>query len=355
MPLIDIRELSNYQELRMGDPGYHPAMLRYELAGRRELSWNTDAEVPVPGEGEVLVKVGANSLCNRSDLAYFHYYGLRDHCATGCFGHEIAGTVAAVGQAVRRVRPGDRVFVRTPLTSGLAEYALAREIAVGRLPDDIPFEQGSILQLLPLAVHATRGVRLGDRVAILGQGPVGLMTLQVTKLRGATEVVVLDLDDWRLKRAAALGADRCVRNEPGADPTGHLAADFDVAIEAVGTPATSNACVRLVRREGLVVFLGTHHIDTHVAFDMVEWEKKGLRVHTAAEPTDVARAEAMRVAERLAAAGRIRLAGLLTHQFPLTELPAALRLLSANRTLAPEGAEEYPGPPPKVLKVAIRP
>jgi threonine dehydrogenase-like Zn-dependent dehydrogenase len=181
------------------------------------------------------------------------------------------------------------------------------------------------------------------------------MTLQVAKARGAAEVVVLDLDDWRLERSAALGADRLVRNEPGADPAGGLTGDFDVAIEAVGTPATANACVRLVRPEGLVVLLGTHHVDTHVTFDLVEWEKKGLRVHTAAEPTDVARAAAMRVAERLVGAGRIRLDELLTHQFPLTELPAALDLLSASRTLAPEGAEEHPGPPPKVLKVAIRP
>jgi L-iditol 2-dehydrogenase len=333
--------------------GYHPAMRRYELIGRRTLRWNPDAPAPRPAAGQVLVEVGANSLCNRSDLAYYHYYGLRDHCATGCFGHEIAGTVAAVGPGVVRAAPGDRVFVRTPLTSGLAQFALAREVAIGRLPDAISFEHGSMLQLLPLAVHATRGVRLGDRVAIVGQGPVGQITLQVVKLRGAAEVVVFDLDEWRLRRSAEAGADHCVRNDPGGDPAGDLGGDFDVAIEAVGTPATANACVRLVRPEGLVVFLGTHHIDTHVTFDMVEWEKKGIRVHTAAEPTDVARAAAMAVAERLAAAGRIHLERLLTHRFPLEELPAAIDLLSASRTLRPEGEEVLAGPPPQVLKVAI--
>jgi L-iditol 2-dehydrogenase len=330
-------------------------MRRYELVGRRELRLTEDAPVPVPGDGEVLVAVASNSVCNRSDLAYFHYYGMRDHCTTGCFGHEIAGTVAAVGSGVRSVRPGQRVFIRTPLTSGYAEYALAREIAVGHLPDAVPFDQGSILQLLPLAVHATRGVRLGDRVAIIGQGPVGLMALQVVKLRGAADVVVFDLDAWRLECSALLGAGRCVANQPAADPTGGLAGDFDVAIEAVGTPATANACVRLARQNGLVVFLGTHHVDTHVTFDMVSWEKKGLRIHTSAEPTDEARAGAMRVAQRLVDAGRIRLAELLTHVLPLDDLPKAIELLSASRTLAPEGEERYTGPPKQVLKVAICP
>jgi threonine dehydrogenase-like Zn-dependent dehydrogenase len=330
-------------------------MRKYELVGRQSLRLKENVEIPRPAEGEVLVRVGSNSICNRSDLAYYHYYGLRDHCATGCFGHEIAGSVEAIGDGVRRVRPGERVFVRTPLTSGYADFALAREIAVGRLPDEVPFEQGSALQLLPLAVHATRGVRLGDRVAIVGQGPVGLMALQVAKLRGAAEVAVFDLDEWRLTRSSQLGADRLVHNRPGADPAGDLAGHFDVAIEAVGTPATANACVRLVRPAGLVVFLGTHHVDTHVTFDMVAWEKKGLRVHTSAEPTDEARAAAMHTAQRLVDTERIRLAEITTHVFPLVDLPKAIALLSASRTLAPEGAEIYAGPPERVLKVAVVP
>jgi L-iditol 2-dehydrogenase len=330
-------------------------MRQYELVANRMLRLNEHAQVPVPKDGEVVVKVGANSVCNRSDLAYFHYYGLREHCTNGCFGHEIAGTVAVVGNGVSRVEPGQRVFIRTPLTSGYADYALAREIAVGHLPEDVPFDQGSILQLLPLAVHATRGVRLGDRVAIIGQGPVGLMALQLVKLRGAGEAVVFDLDDWRLRRSSLLGADRCIVNAPGGDPASDLAGEFDVAIEAVGTPATANACVRLVRQAGLVVFLGTHHVDTQVTFDMVSWEKKGVRIHTAAEPTDTARGEAMRVAQRLIDAGRIRLAELLTHEFSLADLPEAIELLSANRTLAPEGEESYAGPPEHVLKVAVTP
>jgi L-iditol 2-dehydrogenase len=285
---------------------------------------------------------------------YYHYLGQRDHCAQGCFGHEIAGTVEAVGAHVTATVPGRRVFVRTPITSGFAEFALAREVAIGRLPDQIPFEQGAILQLLPLAVHATRGVRLADRVAILGQGPVGMMTLQVAARRGAAEIVVADLDPWRLERSARLGADRTVL-VPGEDiDWTRLGQDFDVAIDAVGTPGTANACVGLVRHNGLVMFLGTHHVDTHVSFDLIAWEKKGLRVHTAAETTDPDRAAAMTVAERLASS--IALAPLLTESYPLERLPAAIKRLSASRILFPTGTADTPvGPPPHTIKLAIVP
>ena len=337
-------------------------MRRMELVGRRTIRLVRDLPVPEPAPGEVLVRVGACTVCNRSDLVYYHWLGRREHCAAGRFGHEVAGTVAAVGAGVTRIGPGGRVFLRTPLTSGYADYALAREVAVGTLPDSVPFEQGAILQLLPLAVHATRGVRLGDRVAILGQGPVGLMALQVARLRGAAEVVSADLDPWRLERSRLFGADRILLVEPpAAESAGALAGlgdDFDVAIDAVGTPVTVQACVDRVRQNGLVVLLGTHHIDTRVTFDLVQWERKGLRVHTSAEPTDAARATAMTIAEQLAARRpeTLHLPQLLTHVFSLAELQQALDHLSASPVLSPEGE---PGPhllpPPQTLKVAIRP
>lgn len=332
-------------------------MRRYELVGKQQITLDEDVPTPRPGHGEVLVRVGACTICNRSDLVYYHYLGERAHCATGCFGHEIAGTVAAVGPGVGRFEPGQRVFVRTPLTSGYADFALARQVSVGRLPDAIPFEQGAILQLLPLAVHATRGVRLGDRVAIVGQGPVGLMAAQVARLRGAVEIAVADLDPWRLERSVAVGVTRALHADGTAADLRRLGDDFDVAIEAVGTPGTANACVDLVRPNGLVVFLGTHHVDTTVAFDLVTWERKGLRIHTAAEPTDPDRAAAIAVAERLAAAGRIDTASLLTDVLPLTELPSAIERLSASRTLYPADTASPPhtGPPPTTLKIAITP
>ncbi|MFJ9034308.1 zinc-binding dehydrogenase [Streptomyces sp. NPDC102274] len=331
-------------------------MRRYELVGRREIQLVTNAPVPVPGPLEVLVRVRACTVCNRSDLAYFHYHGLRDHCAQGCYGHEIAGVVEAVGPGVTRVVSSQRVFLRTPLTTGYAEFALAREIAVGALPDAVPFAQGAILQLLPLAVHATRGIQLGDRVVVLGQGPVGLMALRIAALRGASHITAIDLDDWRLERSSLLGADVTHRVNGSAQQLLSMDGNFDVAIDAVGTPTTLNECVRLVRQNGLVVMLGTHHVDTRVTVDLVTWERKGLRVHSSAEPLDNARAEALAVAEQLVQTKQLFLSELLTHTYALEELPRAMEQLSASRVLYPDAEQApYDGPPHQTLKVAIIP
>jgi L-iditol 2-dehydrogenase len=95
-------------------------------------------------------------------------------------------------------------------------------------------------------------------------------------------------------------------------------------------------------------------VDTSVTFDLITWEKKGLRVHTAAEATDEARAAAMLVAERLAPG--IDLARMLTATYPLKELPAALDRLSASSVLEPAASvSSFPGPPPHTLKLSIVP
>jgi threonine dehydrogenase-like Zn-dependent dehydrogenase len=169
------------------------------------------------------------------------------------------------------------------------------------------------------------------------------------------EVVTADLDPWRLNQSAALGAHRAVEVKADAPMDRDLVGgEFDVAIDAVGTAQTVNACVDLVRPNGLIVLLGTHHVDTHVAVDLITWEKKGLRVHTAAEPTDADRAGAMRVAQRLAPA--IALRPLLTDTYPLDRLPEAIERLSASSLLYPAGEPSpYSGPPPRTLKLAIVP
>lgn len=337
-------------------------MRRYELVDRRRIELRTDVPIPAPGAGEVLVRVKACTVCGRSDLVYYHYLGLRAHCAEGCFGHEIAGVVEGIGPRVRAVAEGDRVFIRTPLSSGYADYALAREVAVGRLPSSIPFDQGAILQLLPLAVHATRGVRLGDTVLIVGQGPVGLMALQVVRLRGASFVAVTDRDPWRLERSRAFRAD-VARVAGPAEGNGNGATHaakqfeepFDVAIDAVGTPRTLQTCIDAVRHNGLVVLLGTHHVDTVVPVDLVQWEKKSLRVHSSAEPDDEARRRSLATAERLVRTNSIALEPLLTHRYPLERLQDAVDHLSASAVLSPEAHPTLPAVPHETLKVAICP
>lgn len=333
-------------------------MQGFQLIDRRQLIYHEDLPKPTAKEDTVVVQVKACTICGRSDLVYYHYLGLRDHCAQGVFGHEIAGVIEEVGSLVSRFQPGDRVFIRSPLQTGFADYTSAREVCLGYLPESIPFAEGSILQLLPLAVHATRGINLGDNVLIIGQGPVGLMALQVARLRGASSITVVDLDSWRLQVSQLLQADRTITVTPETllNHLADMSGTFDVAIDAVGTPLVINTCAQVLRQQGLMVMLGSHHVDTHVLVDLVLWEKKGLRIHTSAEPTDQARRESMHIAQRLVDTNRIQLKPLLTHVYPLKELPTAIEKLSHNPLLYAE-KEDAPVdvPPFQTLKVSICP
>jgi threonine dehydrogenase-like Zn-dependent dehydrogenase len=356
--VIDMVGKGRCLDVKSNDATEFPLMRGYELVGRRQLRYRDDLPVPTPGAGEIRIRVKACTVCNRSDLAYYHFWGIKDHCSAGHFGHEISGTVDALGPGATRFQVGDRVFVRTPATSGYAEFALARECFVGRLPDSLPFEEGAILQLLPLAIHATRTVALGDTVMIVGAGPVGLMALQAARLRGAGHLSVVDIDPWRLEHASRLGADQVIRTSGRLADLQEIGDSFDVAIDAAGTPDCINACVDVVRAGGSVVMLGTHHVDSDVTFDLVEWEDKRIQFHLGAEPDDHAKSEATLRAEKVVSSGRFDTASLLTAKAPLEELESVLERLSDSGGLHSVHAEEeaaLSGPPTGVLKIAITP
>ncbi len=190
--------------------------------------------VPQPGPDDVLIKVRASAVSG-SDLDI--YTG--QHPAVSlpsAVGHEISGEVVETGKDGSRFTPGDRVVVESLIPcgecgqclrgafnkcmsltfgyrtgmGGIAEYYVANEKRVHRLPAQLSYMEGSLVELAAVAAHAVRksGVTFGDRVAIFGAGPVGLLILQFCKVAGAGEVYVVDVrSDW-LALAASLGADQ---------------------------------------------------------------------------------------------------------------------------------------------------
>lgn len=336
-------------------------MRRWSIEKSGKIIFDKNYPEPEPGRDQLLIKVKACTVCGRSDLIYYYYYNQLDHCREGIFGHEISGIVTKCGESVRKFKVGDRVFVRTIASTGYADYAIADETASGHLPDDISFEQGAALQLLPLAVHSTRGVNLGDKVLIIGQGPVGLMTLQAVKLRGASYILAVDLDSWRLSVSTQLGATATLQGDAGnliAEIMNVMPEGFDVAIDAVGIAKSVNICTQSLRKNGLLVLIGTHHVDAVVPIDMIQWEKKRLQIHTAAESNDAARSEAIRVSEHLIRYGKIKLEELISHTYSLEDLPFAIEKLSDNvllqkNSVAPRPTAELT--PRETLKIAIVP
>ncbi len=237
-----------------------------------------EVERPVPGPGQVLVKVEAAGVC----LSDVH---LIEGSLTPLYlpgesvtlGHEVAGTVAELGAGAGRWQVGDRVVLqagekRDGITwtrgvdydGGWAEYALARVDTLFALPDSIPFEQGSIIPdavSTPWgAVTTTGGVRPAEPVGVWGVGGLGAHGVQLLRAIGAHPIVAVDPAPAARERALAFGADLALDS---ADPelaakigaaTGGagLAAAFDFA----GVPAVREQAVKVLGAHGRLVLVG---------------------------------------------------------------------------------------------------
>jgi propanol-preferring alcohol dehydrogenase len=245
---------------------------------------------PLPRAGEVLVAVRACGV-GLTVLNYIQGQLGRPDDLPRVPGHEIAGVVAEAGPGVSAVRPGDRVMAYFYLTcgrcefcragresmcrqhagyvgvhrdGGYAEYVALPEANVLPLPDGIPFAQATAIPdaiATPYHVCASRaGVRVGDRVLVVGAGGgVGIHMLQMARLFGG-EVVAVDVDDGKLERCRALGAAHAV-NFRAADAEARardaLGGGATVAVDLVGSEATLAWALGLLGPAGRMVLLTT--------------------------------------------------------------------------------------------------
>jgi alcohol dehydrogenase len=266
--------------------------LVYHGPGRK--AWE---EVPRPtllADTDALVRVDATTICG-SDLHILK--GDVPEVTDGrILGHEAVGTVEEVGSGVKNLRPGDRVLVSCITSCGACRFC--REGRYGQclggggwilghnidgtqaevvrvpfadtstypVPEGVSDEEVLMLaDILPTGyeVGVLNGrVQPGDVVAVVGAGPIGLSAILGARLFSPSHVVAIDLAASRLEAAKQFGADVVVNNSTD-DPveavrslTGGLGAD--VAIEAVGTPATFELTTRLVRPAGHVANIGVH-------------------------------------------------------------------------------------------------
>lgn len=254
---------------------------------------------PTPGEGDVVVKVGRCGICG-SDLHMTEdpAYG---QSAGSILGHEFAGEVVALGKNVEGLKTGDLVSV-IPLKScgqchacrtgavqwcetfglqggGYAEFALTRPNQCVRLPESASLADGAIVEPVAVALHGVglSGMRIGDKVLILGAGPIGLAVAFWARRFGAARVVVQDLSDWQRERALQMGAHDFVVDP--ADPAGSaeraLGGKADVVFECVGVPGLIAQAVDQVRNDGTIVLLGLcTRPDTFNSFAMLSKQVK---------------------------------------------------------------------------------
>lgn len=299
--------------------------------------------VPQPGPGQVLLNVCAAGICG-TDLHIYH-----DEYPTQppvVLGHELAGEVAAVGEGVISVAPGDRVTTETyfhlcgacrfcrsgqpnlcperrsigsGVNGGFAPYVVVPERNVHRLPDRLSFQEAALTEPLACVVHGALElpkVTAGDVAVISGPGAIGLLALQVARAAGA-EVVMLgtNADRRRLDLARELGALHAVDiTEEDAvqtvrDLTGGWGAD--IVIECSGAGPAALGLLNHARRGGQYAQIGL--FGRPVAWDLDQVCMKELRVTGSNASVPSAWGAALKLLEQ----GLVRTAPLISDVYPL--------------------------------------
>jgi alcohol dehydrogenase len=339
-------------------------------------------EKPVPEVGplDALLRITTTTICG-TDV---HILKGEYPVAKGLtIGHEPVGVIERLGSAVKGYREGQRVIAGAITPSGhsnaclcgvcaqdgagtrhgwkpmggwkfgntidgcQAEYVLVRDAManLAPVPDALTDEQ--VLMCPDIMSTGFGGaesgaIRIGDSVVVFAQGPIGLCATAGAKLKGATTIIGIDRLPERLAMAKRLGANHVVDYTKD-DPVEAIrritnGRGVDVAIEALGTQATFEAALRVLRPGGTLSSLGVYSTDLRIPLDAFA---AGLGDHRIVTTLCPGGKERMRRLMEVIAGGRVDLKPLVTHRFKLDEIEEAYELFSNQR----DG----------VMKVAITP
>lgn len=327
----------------------------YRGKGRVEVE---QVSVPQVSDGEVLIRVAACGICGTDIKKIFH--GLA--APPQILGHEIAGTVVEVGRGVTPWKPGDRVmsfhhvpcgncfycehklysqcpgYKKTGLTAGFtpngggfAEYVKAMPWVAKRgivaIPPGITFEEATFIEPVNTMVKAVEKARVtaGEKILVIGQGPVGLLLLMLSKLAGAT-VLVSDPMAERRAKSLQMGADAAF------DPSAGTLIDevrarsggrgADCVIVATSYPSVVTEALAAARPGGRVLLFAQNDPVLKLEFPAAAIgieEKEILGSYSAS--LDIQPSVAEMIFSR-----RLPVAGLVTHRFPLDRIQQALEL-----------------------------
>ena len=321
------------------------------------------------GDRDVRVRIHTVGVCG-SDV---HYY---QHGAIGPFvvrepmvlGHEAAGVVVEAGRAVTTLKVGDRVcmepgvpdplgratrlglynldpavrFWATPPVHGcLRPTVVHPEAFTFRLPDNVSFGEGAMVEPFAVGMHAATKARLtpGDVAVVLGAGPIGVLTALAALAGGCGRVIITDVKDPKLELAASLGPITPVNvaRESLADAVKSATGGWgaDVVFDAVGMPGSCGEAISVARPGGCIVLIGMP--GAPVALDVVAAQVKELRIETIFRYAHV-----FPRALSLMAGGRVNLKPLITDRFAFADSIAAFDYACAMKPTSVKVQIELP-------------
>jgi alcohol dehydrogenase len=329
-------------------------------------------EKPVPEVGplDALLRVTTTTICGTDVHILKGEYPVRKGLTVG---HEPVGIIEKLGSAVKGYQEGERVIAGAITPSGhshaslsgchaqdgpgtahgwkpiggwkfgntidgcQAEYVLVPDAManLALVPDGLTDEQ--VLMCPDIMSTGFSGaesgrVRIGDTVAVFAQGPIGLCATAGARLSGATTIIGVDTVAERLNAARRMGADHVVDFKK-VDPVDEImritnGRGVDVAIEALGTQATFEACLRALRPGGTLSSLGVYSTDLTIPLSALA---AGLGDHRIVTTLCPGGKERMRRLMEVIASERVDLKPLVTHRFKLDQIEAAYELFAHQR------------------------
>ena len=314
-------------------------------------------EVPIPQlkAGEVLVKIMEIGICGSDIHVYHGKHPFTSYPVTQ--GHEVSGLLEKLGEGVTGLTIGQKVTIQPQVvcgqcypcrhgkynlceslkvmgfqTTGVASHYFAVDAKkVTPLPETMSLEEGAMIEPLAVAVHAVRrmGDMTGKDVCVLGAGPIGILVAQAAKGMGAARVMITDISEVRLQKAAECGIDFCI-NTKETNFGEALLQSFgpdkaDVIYDCAGNDITMGQAIQYARKGSTIilvaVFAGMAKVDLAVLND------HELDLNTSM----MYRSEDYEKAIELADSGKVQLKPLISQRFPFQKYLEAYKYIDENR------------------------
>ncbi len=328
-------------------------MRSIQLVAHRTLEEREIPQAPDPGPGQVTVRLRAVGICG-SDMHWYLEGGIGANRAKypQVLGHEPAGEIIALGKGVEHLHLGQKVAVEPAIHCGhceqcltgrannclhgtfmgssgipglFLEYATVPATNCDPIPDNFTFAQITMLEPLAVMCHVLElvNIRVGDTVAVMGAGPIGMLCSTIAKIAGASHVYIGDKVPHRLELAKKMGADSAydIKHMHQAVMDETRGRGVDVVIDAAAAAETINLGLKLARVSGNYTLIGIPS-EHEVGIDMNVAMNKELTIQTIRRSNHNGHA-----ALGLLKSGKVSDA-MITHCLPLEKTPQAFELLA---------------------------
>lgn len=328
-------------------------MIQQVMTNPKEIVFK-QVDIPSLGDDDVLIKIKMIGICGSDIHVYHGLHPFTKYPVTQ--GHEVSGEVVEVGKNVKSVKPGDKVTIEPQVrcgkcypcrhgkynlceslkvmgfqtTGAASEYFKAPEINVTKLPDDMDYKKGAMIEPLAVAVHAIS--RVGDvnglNISVIGAGPIGNLVAQTAKALGAN-VMLSDISDYRLTLGKKTGIEH-VYNTKNMDYNDALIDCFgpdkaDVIYDCAGNDITMNSAIRSARKGSTIILVAVYAGMANV--DLAVLNDHELDLNT----TMMYRHEDYLKAIELVNDKNINLEALQSNVFPFKDYLKAYEFIDANR------------------------